>query len=114
MTCIRSMRITTAAITRDLAPNGVLRASSNLGNAVLAQGTPTAPTGITVNIAREVGARLEVPVELLCFDAARKSYEAMSAGRADLCFLAIEPAREMAVRMAIAVRGRDARPPYCR
>ncbi|MET9514875.1 transporter substrate-binding domain-containing protein [Streptomyces sp. NPDC002994] len=89
--------IVTAAITKDLAPSGALRVSINLGNPVLAQGTPTAPTGVTVDIAREVGARLGVPVELLCFDAARKSYEAMTAGRADMCFLAIEPAREAEV-----------------
>jgi polar amino acid transport system substrate-binding protein len=81
-------------ITADLAPTGVLRASINLGNPVLAQGTPAAPSGITVDIAREVGARLDVPVEFVCFDAARKSYEAVMAGDADVCFLAIEPARE--------------------
>ena len=91
------MRITTAAITEDLAPSGVLRASVNLGNPVLAQGTPEAPSGITVDIAREVGRRLGVAVELLCFDAARKSYEAMTSGRADLCFLAVDPAREAEV-----------------
>ena len=45
--------IATAAITQDLAPTGVLRASINLGNPVLAQGTPDAPRGVTVDIARE-------------------------------------------------------------
>jgi len=40
----------------DLAPTGTLRASINLGNPVLAQGTPTAPRGVTVDIARELGA----------------------------------------------------------
>ncbi|WP_418961137.1 transporter substrate-binding domain-containing protein [Streptomyces tritici] len=81
----------------DLAPTGVLRASVNLGNPVLAQGTPEAPSGVTVDLAREFGARLGVPVELLCFDAARKSYEAMASGRADVCFLAVDPAREAEV-----------------
>jgi polar amino acid transport system substrate-binding protein len=84
-------------IAEDLAPAGVLRASINLGNPVLAQGTPAAPAGVTVDLAREIGARLGLPVDLVCFDAARKSYEAMAAGDADLCFLAIEPAREEAV-----------------
>ncbi|MBT2441742.1 transporter substrate-binding domain-containing protein [Streptomyces sp. ISL-36] len=84
-------------VTKDVAPEGVLRASINLGNPVLAHGTPTAPTGVTVDIAREIGARLGVPVELICFDAARKSYEAMTTGRADICFLAVEPAREAEV-----------------
>ena len=81
----------------DLAPTGVLRASINLGNPVLAQGSPEEPSGVTVDIAREVGARLGVPVEFVCFDAARKSFEALVSGEADICFLAIEPARAKAV-----------------
>jgi polar amino acid transport system substrate-binding protein len=89
------VEITTIAA--DLAPTGALRASINLGNPVLAQGTPDAPGGVTVDLARQIGARLGVPIEFLCFDAARKSYEAMAAGRADICFLAIEPAREAEV-----------------
>lgn len=84
-------------IAADLAPTGALRAAINLGNPVLAQGTPQAPTGITVDIAREIGRRLAVPVRLACFDAARKSYDAMAEGSADLCFLAVEPAREATV-----------------
>ncbi|MFB6725709.1 transporter substrate-binding domain-containing protein [Kribbella sp. NPDC056345] len=77
----------------DLAPTGVLRASINLGNPVLAQGTPAEPRGVTVDIAREIARRLDVPLELVCFDAARKSFEAMTTGQADICFLAIDPAR---------------------
>lgn len=77
----------------DLAPTGALRASINLGNPVLAQGTPERPAGVTADIAREVASRLGVPVEFVCFDAARKSFEAMTSGAADLCFLAIEPKR---------------------
>ncbi|MFD8973189.1 transporter substrate-binding domain-containing protein [Streptomyces sp. NPDC059593] len=86
-----------SAVAGDLAPTGTLRASINLGNPVLAQGTPDAPSGITVDLAREIGARLGLPVELLCFDAARKSFQAMADGRADLCFLAVDPAREKEV-----------------
>lgn len=84
----------TADIARDLAPTGVLRVAVNLGNPVLAQGTPDAPAGVTVDIAAEIAARLDLPLEYGCFDAARTSYEAMASGRADLCFLAVEPARE--------------------
>ena len=87
----------TTALARDLAPAGVLRASVNLGNPVLAQGTPDAPRGVTVDLAGEIARRLGLPVEFLCFDAARKSFEAMTTGRADLCFLAVEPAREAEV-----------------
>jgi polar amino acid transport system substrate-binding protein len=78
---------------KDLAPNGVLRAAINLGNPALAQGTPAAPAGVTVDVARELGARLGVPVDLACFAAARESFEAMARGDADICFLAAEPAR---------------------
>jgi polar amino acid transport system substrate-binding protein len=88
------MSLVRAAIVKDLAPTGTLRAAINLGNPVLAGGTPAAPTGVTVEIARELGAQVGVPVELVCVDAARKSFEAMTIGRADICFLAIEPARE--------------------
>lgn len=84
-------------VVHDLAPTGILRVAINLGNAVLAQGTIEAPGGVTVDLARELGVRLGVPVELLCFDAARLSYEALVSGAADLCFLAIEPAREVDV-----------------
>lgn len=76
-----------------IAPTGVLRASINLGNPVLARGTAESPTGVTVDLAREIGRRLDVPVELLCFTAARDSFAALTDGRADLGFLAIEPAR---------------------
>jgi polar amino acid transport system substrate-binding protein len=84
-------------ITDELAPTGTLRASINLGNPVLAHGTPDAPGGVTVDIARELGSRLGVPVELVCFDAARDSFTAMTTGRADICFLAVDPAREETV-----------------
>lgn len=87
----------TEEIIRDLAPTGRLRASINLGNPVLAQGTAESPTGVTVEIARELARQLNLDVDLHCFDAARKSFEAMAAGQADICFLAVEPTREAEV-----------------
>ena len=80
-------------VVSELAPGGVLRAAINLGNPVLAQGTAAAPAGVTADIARELGARLAVAVDLVCFAAARDSLAAMVRGDADICFLAIEPAR---------------------
>jgi polar amino acid transport system substrate-binding protein len=77
----------------DLVPGGVLRAAINLGNPVLARGVAAAPAGVTVDIARELGTRLGVEVNLACFTAARESLAAMARGDADICFLAIEPAR---------------------
>ena len=87
----------TIDIASDLAPAGVLRAAINLGNPVLAQGTSAAPTGVTIDIGREIAARLGVEAEFRCFDAARDSFEATMTGQADICFLAIEPAREAAI-----------------
>jgi polar amino acid transport system substrate-binding protein len=98
----------------DLVPTGVLRAAINLGNPVLASGTPSAPGGITVDIARELARRLGVPVELVCFGAARESFEAMVAGRVDICFLAIEPAREAEIAFTapyLVIEGVYAVPP---
>lgn len=83
-----------AGIASDLAPEGVLRVCINLGNPVLAQGTPEAPTGVSVAIARAIAARLGLDLTLRCVDAARKSFQAITAGDVDVCFLAIEPARE--------------------
>jgi polar amino acid transport system substrate-binding protein len=77
----------------ELAPAGVLRAAINLGNPVLARGPAAAPAGVTVDIARELGTRLGVPVELACFGAGQESFDALRQGAAGLGFLAIEPAR---------------------
>jgi polar amino acid transport system substrate-binding protein len=87
------MRNATADIVTDLTPAGVLRIALNLGNPVLVQGTTAAPRGVTVDIANEISARLGVRPEFRCFGAARESFEATVAGQADVCFLAIEPAR---------------------
>lgn len=84
-------------LSQDIAPTGTLRVVINLGNPVLAQGTPDAPTGVTVEIAEHLAAWLGVPLELMGVDAARKAYAAITEGSADLCFLAIEPSREEGV-----------------
>lgn len=88
-----SGRRPTAQVVAALAPTGVLRAVVNLGNPVLAQGTPDTPVGVTVDLARELAARLGVDVGLTCVDAARHSFAAVAEGSADLGFLAVEPAR---------------------
>jgi polar amino acid transport system substrate-binding protein len=77
----------------ELAPGGALRAAINLGNPVLAHGDERSPGGVTVDLATEIGRRLGVPVELLPVRAARDSFALLSEGRADLCFLAVDPAR---------------------
>jgi len=76
------------------APTGTLRASINLGNPILA-GTDAsgAPAGVSVDLARAFAAELDVPIELVVFDAAGKSVEAVSAERADIGFFAVDPQR---------------------
>jgi polar amino acid transport system substrate-binding protein len=64
-------------IVKSLAPTGTLRAGINLGNIVLAQTAANGElAGVSVELARELGRRLDVPVELSRFDAAGKSFEA--------------------------------------
>jgi polar amino acid transport system substrate-binding protein len=82
-----------ADIVTDLAVRGVLRVALNLNNPVLVQGTAAAPSGVTVDIARELGARLGAGVTFSCFSGALDAFEAIIAGEADICFLAVEPAR---------------------
>lgn len=82
-----------ADIVKELAPTGKLRASINLGNSVLAQGTPEAPRGISVDLATELARRIGVPVEFLCWPAAKASFDTVKAAKADIGFLAHEPAR---------------------
>jgi len=94
--------VTDPAVVADLAPTGVLRASINLGNPVLAQGTSDGPTGVTVDLSHAIAARLGVLASFACFDAARKSFEALTAGAADVAFLAIEPGREAEVSFTAA------------
>lgn len=80
-----------------LAPTGALRAVINLGNPVLAQGTHEAPRGVTVAIARQLAEWLGVPLATTPVPAARDAYRTITAGEVDVCFLAIEPAREEGV-----------------
>src|SRR5215212_8579695 len=82
-------------VVRDLAPTGKLRAAINFGNTVLAQRDPASgqPQGVSVDLARELGRRLGVPVEIVAFEAAAKVFEALKAGAWDIAFMAIDPAR---------------------
>jgi len=90
---MKDTTVINADVVKDLAPTGKLRATINLGNIVLAQGTTDAPRGITVDLSRELARRLGVPVEFTCFDAAGKAFDAFKAGNLDIIFLAIEPVR---------------------
>ena len=76
------------------APKGPLRASINLGNPILARrGADGKPAGVSVDLAAALAQQLGVPLELLEFDAAAKSVEAVRSGRADVGFFALDPLR---------------------
>ncbi|GAA4543400.1 transporter substrate-binding domain-containing protein [Amycolatopsis samaneae] len=86
--------MTTSDLVSTFAPTGTLRASINLGNPILAgRDASGAPAGVSVDLAREFGARLGVDVELVVFEKAAASVEAVRGEQADLGFFAIDPAR---------------------
>jgi len=77
------------------APTGRLRASINLGNPILAGRDPAGgePRGVSIDLARAFGRRLGVEVELVVFDTAGQSVDAVSQDRADFGFFAVDPKR---------------------
>jgi polar amino acid transport system substrate-binding protein len=83
------------AVRSDLAPTGTLRAGINYGNQILAQKDPATGElrGVTVDLTRELGRRLGVPVELVAYDAAGKMTDALKTGAWDVAFLAVDPQR---------------------
>ena len=93
-----------AEAVRALAPEGVLRASINLGNPVLASrdAATGALKGVSVDLAQELGRQLGVPVELKAVDAAGKSVEVVRGGGADVGFFAIDPVRGEGVAFTAA------------
>lgn len=80
---------------REIAPTGVLRAAINLGNPVLAQKNPVSGklTGVSVDLANELGHRLGLQLTLVPFGTAGQVFEALAANLWDVAFLAIDPMR---------------------
>jgi len=88
------------ALVTAFAPSGTLRASINLGNPILANKHPVSyqPVGVSIDLAHEFASRLGVGVELVVFDKAAASVDAVKAERADIGFFAIDPARSEGLR----------------
>lgn len=89
---------TDQAIRSAFAPTGVLRASINLGNPILANRAPDGNAdGVSVDLAQALADRLGVALELVVVDAAGKSVDVVANEQADVGFFAIDPKRGAAI-----------------
>ncbi len=84
-----------ADVASSLAPKGPLRVAINYGNAVLAQRDAKTGklSGVSVDIAEELGRRTGLAITLVPFDAAGKVSAAASNDQWDVAFLAGDPER---------------------
>ena len=89
-----------ASIVQAFTPTGRLRASINLGNPILAGLDPASgePRGVSIDLARAFAERLGVELDLVVFDTAGKSVDAVAAEQADIGFFAIDPKRGEHIR----------------
>ncbi|HEX3812613.1 MAG TPA: MFS transporter [Mycobacteriales bacterium] len=101
-TRLRDMSNSSEALVRAFAPTGRLRASINLGNPILAHRDPvTGETGgVSVDLARALGRELGLEVELILFEKAVLSVDAVRAEQADVGFFAVDPARSEGLRFS--------------
>ena len=82
-------------VVSELAPTGVLRAGINLGNFLLVTGrSPSGdPEGVAPDMAREIAARLGVPVEYVPFPRPGELADAAERGVWDIGLIGAEPQR---------------------
>ena len=85
----------THPVSNAFAPTGRLRAAINLGNPILAKRDATTgePCGVSIDLARELARRLDLPLDLLAFDTAAQSVDVVTAEQADFGFFAVDPVR---------------------
>lgn len=88
------------ALVSTYAPSGTLRASINLGNPILANKDAATgeAVGVSIDLAREFARRLGVSIELVVFEKAAASVDAVKSEKADIGFFAIDPARSEGLR----------------
>ncbi len=85
---------TTADLLSAFAPTGRLRASINVGNPILAKREPGgSASGVSVDLARALAAQLAVELDLVIFESAGESVQAVTDEKADVGFFAIDPKR---------------------
>lgn len=93
-----------SSLVQQFAPTGVLRASLNMGNPVLAHSRTATekPAGVSIDLARELARELGVPASFLQFENAARSVDALAAGSADVGFMAIDPLRANSIQFTTA------------
>ncbi len=85
---------TTADLLSAFAPTGRLRASINVGNPILAKREPGgSASGVSVDLARALAAQLAVELDLVIFESAGESVQAVTDEKAVVGFFAIDPKR---------------------
>ncbi|MET1114532.1 MAG: ABC transporter substrate-binding protein [Comamonas sp.] len=88
------MRKFDQSVIDEFSSTGRLRASINLGNPILARRAADGqPAGVSIDLAHEFARQLGVGIELVVFDSAGKSVEAVTAEQADIGFFAVDPVR---------------------
>jgi polar amino acid transport system substrate-binding protein len=93
--CASSTPSSDPAVRSELAPTGKLRAGINYGNFILAQKDPATgdSRGPAVDLARELGKRLGVPVELVSYTSVGTMVDGAKTNAWDIAFLGSDPAR---------------------
>ncbi|HEY2254597.1 MAG TPA: transporter substrate-binding domain-containing protein [Variovorax sp.] len=83
-----------AAVVSAFTPTGALRASINLGNPILAhKDADGRPAGVSIDLAQAFAERLGARLELVVFEKAAASVDAVRGEQADIGFFATDPAR---------------------
>src|SRR5829696_7400664 len=92
------------AAKNDLAPTGKLRVGTNFGNVLLTGKDPATgeARGIVIDLARELGRRLGVPVEFVGYASAGALSASTKSGAWDVAFLGAEPQRAQEIAFTAA------------
>jgi polar amino acid transport system substrate-binding protein len=90
-----TMKTIDPAALRSFAPTGTLRVGINLGNPVLANEDISTKkmSGVTIDIANEIGKSINLPVKLIPFKTAAATVDGVKSGEIDMVFVAIDPVR---------------------
>jgi polar amino acid transport system substrate-binding protein len=87
-------------VAQELAPTGKIRIGLNYGNTNFARNPASGPEGIAVDLARELGRRTGLPVELVGYPSGGGLTAGLKAGGWDVAFLAYEQEREKEIDFA--------------